>query len=356
MKIGYSFWGFLGNGVTDTPDGGRSHRRPLIDALLDRGHDIVFLQADRDRFEAGNDLGGTYTFDSGIPEIDVLFLEWRWPIEGRNTTECDAEGHTCDLHRQAELIRRYTAQRRTPTVIWDKDRQLRTDSLWRRTPHVAVCEAALAPTRGAHRLLFPVADALIDGADPDALAAQPREIPLGYVGNQYDRDSEFHRFLAPAATRFDHRVAGKWTNTGRWPHVTFVGRIPFADVSRFYGSTLATVLLLPERYALTGQMTQRLFETVLAGCLPLAPADIRHVERFVPETLVVGTGSDVIQRIAYLQSIAGTRNHAELITQCIGRLELFRLSHQIDALEAVLRSVTATSNVTAVSTAKQGAV
>ncbi|WP_405537498.1 hypothetical protein OG787_32255 [Streptomyces sp. NBC_00075] len=29
MKIGYSFWGFLGPGITDTPDGGRSHRRPL---------------------------------------------------------------------------------------------------------------------------------------------------------------------------------------------------------------------------------------------------------------------------------------------------------------------------------------
>ena len=57
MKIGYSFWGFLGNGITDTPDGGRSHRRPLIDALLDRGHEIVFLQANRDLLEAGDDLG-----------------------------------------------------------------------------------------------------------------------------------------------------------------------------------------------------------------------------------------------------------------------------------------------------------
>lgn len=75
MKIGYSFWGFLGNGVTDTPDGGRSHRRPFIDALLARGHEIVFLQADRDRLEAGDDLGGAYTFDDGLPRIDALFLE-----------------------------------------------------------------------------------------------------------------------------------------------------------------------------------------------------------------------------------------------------------------------------------------
>ena len=37
MRIGYSFWGFLGHGVTDTPDGGRCHRRTLIDALIAAG-------------------------------------------------------------------------------------------------------------------------------------------------------------------------------------------------------------------------------------------------------------------------------------------------------------------------------
>ena len=103
--IGYSFWGFLGPGITDTPDGGRSHRRPLVDAMAARGHRLVFLQADRDRLEAGDDLGDRYIFDAGLPEFDVLFLEWRWPIPGRNTTPCGTPGHTCDLHRQAELIR-----------------------------------------------------------------------------------------------------------------------------------------------------------------------------------------------------------------------------------------------------------
>ncbi|GFE17901.1 hypothetical protein Sgleb_59480 [Streptomyces glebosus] len=344
MKIGYSFWGFLGNGVTDTPDGGRSHRRPLIDALLRRGHEIVFLQADRDRLEAGDDLGGAYTFDAGLPEIDALFLEWRWPIEGRNTTACGTQGHTCDLHRQAELLRHYSVRRRTPTVIWDKDRQLREDSIWRRIRNVEVCEAALAPTAGAHRLLFPVADALLDDADPFALASEDRRTPLGYVGNQYDRDDAFDRFFAPAAARFEHQVGGKWTNTAPWPHVTFLGRIPFNAVSRLYSTTLATILLLPERYAAVGQMTQRIFEAVLAGCLPLAPASIRHVERFVPEDLMVRSGDQVIQRIEALQKIAGSHQHAELISECIGRLELFRLSHQVDALETVLEVATAAAS------------
>ncbi|MFD5327347.1 hypothetical protein [Streptomyces sp. NPDC127092] len=338
MRIGYSFWGFLGNGITDTPDGGRSHRRPLIDALLDRGHEIVFLQANRDLIEAGDDLSNAYTFHSGSPDIDALFLEWRWAIDGRNTTPCGTEGHTCDLHRQAELLTRYTVRRKTPTVIWDKDRKLRAEGVWRRVPQATVCEAALEPTPGAHRLLFPVDDCLLAGADPVALAKRPRDLVLGYLGNQYDRDEHFDRFFAPAAARFDHLVGGKWTNASRWPHVRFLGRLPFEAVHGVYGRSLATVLMLPERYAAVGQVTQRIFEAVLAGCLPLAPADIVHADRFVPQELIVRSGDEVIERLNHLQQIAGTQQHADLIATCLDRLDLFRLSRQVDALEAVLNT------------------
>jgi hypothetical protein len=343
MKIGYSCWGFLGNGITDTPDGGRSHRRPLIDELIARGHDIVFLQADRDRLEAGDDLGGGYVFDDDLPDIDVLFLEWRWPIPGRNTTDCQNPGHTCDLHRQAQLLRSYTLGRTTPTVIWDKDRRLSGDSAWRRTPQVAVCEAALEPTPGAHRLLFPLADTLLDSADPHALARVPRPVSLTYIGNQYDRDDPFDRYFAPAAACFPHRVAGKWPDLVRWPHISFLGRIGFQDVARLYGESLATVLLLPERYAATGQMTQRIFEAVTAGCVALAPADIAHADRFVPGELIVASASEVVQRVTALRTIAGTEQHADLIATCLARLELFRLSHQADALQAALDTVTSST-------------
>ncbi|MFD9967658.1 hypothetical protein ACFWYA_05655 [Streptomyces sp. NPDC059011] len=336
VKIGYSFWGFLGNGITDTPDGGRSHRRPLIDALLGRGHEIVFLQANRDLIEAGDDLGNAYTFHGGSPDIDVLFLEWRWAIDGRNTTPCGTAGHACDLHRQAELVTRYSVRRKTPTVIWDKDRQLRPDSVWRRVPQTTVCEAALEPTPGAHRLLFPVDDFLLAEADPITLAKKPRDLVLGYVGNQYDRDEHFDRFFAPAAARFDHLVGGKWTKTDCWPHVRFLGRLPFEAVHAVYGRSLATVLMLPERYAAVGQMTQRIFEAVLAGCLPLAPADILHADRFVPKELIISSSSEMIERLTHFQRIAGTQQHADLIAACLDRLDLFRLSRQVDALEAVL--------------------
>jgi hypothetical protein len=336
MIIGYSFWGFLGPGITDTPDGGRSHRRPMIDAIATRAHHLIFLQQDRDRLEADDPLGDRYTFSSDLPELDVLFLEWRWPIPGRNTTPCRTPGHTCDLHRQTELLECYTIGRGTPTIIWDKDRRLRADDPWRHQPRVVVCEAALKPTPGAARLLFPVADTTLDAADPHTLAARPRPLALAYVGNQHDRDDAFSTYLAPAAARVPHEVAGKWTDTQCWPYVHFRGRIPFTEVAALYGSALATVLLLPDRYARVGQMTQRIIEAVLAGCLPITPADIHAASRFTPRRLHVRNGEEAIALLDKLREMPGSPAHEQLIADCLSHLDLFRLSRQMAEFDSVL--------------------
>lgn len=338
VRIGYSFWGFLGRGITDTPDGGRSHRRILVDGITASGHEIVFLQRNRDLHEAGQNLTGAYTWAEGTPPVDALFLEWRWPITGRSTTRCGSVGHTCDLHRQDELIKCYT-RRGTPTVIWDKDLRLPLRHPLRNLPNVTVCEAALLPRRGASQLLFPVRDTDLDTASPAALAAQPRPLPLAYAGNQYDRDDQFSVFFAPAAAAFPHRVAGKWPGTAAWPHVNFTGRCPFPEVRVLYRSALATILLLPERYARVGQMTQRLPEAVLAGCLPVTPANIACAAAFTPPALHASDGQQVTELITQITAMAGTAGHAGLIRDCLDRLAIFRASSQVAALNQILGKV-----------------
>ncbi|GIM97947.1 hypothetical protein Ato02nite_097400 [Paractinoplanes toevensis] len=344
MLIGYSFWGFLGNGVTDTPDGGRSHRRTLIDGVRQRGHRIVFLQANRDHDEAGFDLSDSYHWDTGLPAIDALFLEWRWPIAGRNTTACGTPGHTCDLHRQQQLLDHYTAAG-VPTLLWDKDRQLPPDDPRRHLRNVAVCEPALHPTPGAATLLFPVADATLDSADPAALTTGARDLPLVYIGNQYDRDHPFDHFFAPAAAAFPHLVAGKWTRTQRWPEVNFHGRVPFTAVDGLYRRATCTMLLLPDRYAQVGHMTQRLFEAVLAGCLPLTPATIRDADTFTPSGLHVADGADAARKIAHLLTIGGSEEHTTLLRACLARLNHFRASRQVAVVDQQLSQLVAGSVV-----------
>ena len=337
MRIGYSYWGFLGPGIRDTPDGGRSHRRTLLDGLRARGRELVLLQDNRDLNEAGDDYTTAFAWDPGLPEVDALFLEWRWPIPGRNTSPCGTPGHTCDLHRQEQLLTAYTA-RGVPTLLWDKDQQLAADDPLRRHPAVRVLEPALHPHPGSTSLLFPVADTALDDALTTVhdLADLPRDLPLAYVGNQYDRDDAFARYLAPAATQVRHRIAGKWTDIGRWPDLTFTGRIPFAEVDPLYRRSTATVLLLPARYAAIGQMTQRLFEAVLAGCLPITPASIRSAARFTPPELHAADGRQVTGLVRRLSSTPTAADHAALLRACLQRLDLFRLSAQLDTLDHVL--------------------
>src|SRR4051794_15811838 len=85
-RLGYSFWGFLGNGILDTPDGGRSHRLRLLGGLRAAGYELVLLQRNRDALEANDPSYLTLgEWESDLfPDIDSLMLEWRWPVPGRN--------------------------------------------------------------------------------------------------------------------------------------------------------------------------------------------------------------------------------------------------------------------------------
>lgn len=336
FHIGYSCWGFLGDGVINTPDGSRSYRRPVLDELQAAGHRVTLLQRNRDLHEAGVDQRDQFAFSEKFPDdLDVLMLEWRWPLPGRNTTACDAPGHTCDLHRQTELLGAYTF-RGLPTVIWDLDRRLPADAPIRQRPNVRVCEFATRPNPGAATVLCPVPDAQLDAMDPYALARLPRPLSLVYVGNQYDRDDHFATFFAPAAAYLEHEVAGKWTRTEPWPHVNFTGRCAFPEVEQFHRGALATVLLAPERYRTAGHITQRIFEAVLAGCIPLMPADVVDGERFVPAGLVVADAADVVARVEMLQRIHGTEAHGDLLWRCRRRLDQMRLSRQVAVLQQVI--------------------
>ncbi|GAA1625351.1 hypothetical protein ACFQY4_35090 [Catellatospora bangladeshensis] len=339
MRIGYSMWGFLGPGVIDTSDNSRAYRRALLDRFTAEGHQIVLLQRNRDLLEAGLDLTSTYRWESiYFPDLDALILEWRWPTE-RNLLH----GFTRDteVHRQAELLDWYTRERATPTLIWDLHRQLSADDPLRVLPNVAVGETTPLATPGARWLACPVPDQLLDIADTQRLARKVRELPLAYVGNQHggDLDEHFERFFSPAAELVQHQVAGNWPKAEAWPHVEFVGPIAFGEVERMYCRSLATVLLQPERLWRVGHLSSRWWEALLAGCIPLAPIEMRGADVYLPRDLHVTDGQDVIDRLAWLRSLAGTREHADLLTACFARLEPFRCSlvarQALSMLEAV---------------------
>jgi hypothetical protein len=332
-RIGYSCWGFLGNGVVDTPDGGRSHRSVLIKGLIHRGHQVIMLQSNRDELEAGESISLGQTYDSGFPSLDVLFLEWRWLVPGRNDVP-NALGYTPDLCRQRELVQYYAS--RVPIVVWDKDQQLahspQEDRMALVNANTYVLEPSLYPSAPDRtQALIPL--------DPSRLNTSagrgPRDIDLIYIGNQYDRFEMYMQYLVDAARYLRVDVYGKWTCVSPVTNLFHHGRIAFSEVLKLYQRSVATVLLAPRRYMRTGQFTQRIFEAVSGGCLPLVPAGYAGSSVILPSVARVCNGADVAQRIRDIKAMPETMWQT-LLRELISGLEPFQLNHTLDAIEAAM--------------------
>src|SRR4030065_192501 len=129
MNIGYSFWGYLADEKYDdngdkvsTPDGNAFYSWTIITALQDAAHETFRLMPDRDEFYVGIlGIDAFYMFAkedryraygnlrevNENTELDLVLLEWRWPIEGRNY----GEGHTQpDLDIQNVILNKYAGK------------------------------------------------------------------------------------------------------------------------------------------------------------------------------------------------------------------------------------------------------
>lgn len=103
------------------------------------------------------------------------------------------------------------------------------------------------------------------------------------------------------------------------------------------------MLLKPARYSRVGHISQRLYEAVLAGCLPLTPTTLTCADVYTPSVLHVADGPETIDRIVWAQRIAGSREHADLIEECLSLLQPFRLSAWARALIELMETLPAGS-------------
>lgn len=335
IRIGYCFWGFLGNGILDTPDGGRSHRADFIRGLISRGYEIIMLQSDRDLVEAGENIRIGQTYCSGFPKIDFLFLEWRWLIEGRNDNE-NSPDFTPDLFRQREVLEYY--KNRVPVIVWDKDQQLDTSPSYDIGLLLEADSYILEPS------LYPSAKDRISAlipVDANRFIAKPqrgnRKYKLVYIGNQYDRDEMYYQFLVKAAEYLEVNIFGKWEKPARHERLVHHGRIPFREVYDIYSQSVATIMLAPKRYMDTGQYTQRIFESIINGCVPIVPKDYRGNNNIFLDELIVNSAEELIEKVQYLTQLK-LGEWENLITLQISKLKPFHLENILDTIQLLINS------------------
>ena len=309
MRIGYLFRGFLGDVKMDvngnelsTPDGNATYSWSIEHECNKRGYRLIPLGPNLDAPAAerlGEDLFSAFSqrkralsyermrrsgwaklSDRKLPELDLLLVEWRWPIPGRNTPDDRGKpGFQPDLDRQEEVLQHYS-DLGVPIVVWDLDHKLTAsdEHEWAMVGNgggPSIIETSVRPSRQLYERTRVEPPTVVADLLQHPMVDRMPTHHIGYIGSRYERDETIDEWIAPITPVHTHRAKfwGKWEPRDevedRWPGITFAGRI---GVKGFYDaySRVATVPLLAKKsYYETGFITPRPWEAILFGTIPV---------------------------------------------------------------------------------------
>jgi len=341
MKLGISYWGFCepfeASREAKTPDGHRYGRPIMVDALTSRGHDVYALQQRR---EAVPYPGIKY--DSGFPDLDVLFIEWRWPTYKNSGTK----KFEPDLDRQIELLSHYHGK--IPVVIWDCDYKVthQDEMVW---PNAIIADPAFEPrnlTRRRERLMF--------WTDwKKLLPVNEISFEYGYVGNNYERPQAFERYYSLPAGGL--RILGIQTTVhGNWlevsperesprslisshTNVAFAPRLNFYDSMKRLNSFVATTHITKPEYAQRGFASPRYVENIVSNIPALVPEEFLVSGLLGKDWIVNGSGS-VVEKVRKISEMT-LDERTSLICEQENNLKshgVFSVDGVVDFLESLI--------------------
>lgn len=305
-NIGYSYVGELAEfddcTLEDTPDGMRFCRPILVKELQNRGHQIFSLQK---RLEKKPFNNVNYD-DVGFPNLDVLFVEWRWPTY---------KGDTYDLKRQTELLQKYHGQ--IPIILYDASYKIEAKDE-DEYPKAIIADPGIEPrflSRERERLLF--------WSDFKELLFEPLVNEFrtyGYVGNDYERRESVKKYYASCAN--DLRTAGVQTVLyGNWlkmnaernsvddflrnkqfSNVYFAGRWSFKDSMKAQSKFIATTHMAKDIYYEKGNITVRFFDSFATNTIGLVPVEYLCRD-ILGDKWIVSTPYDVYTKVKQIASL-----------------------------------------------------
>lgn len=369
MKIGYSFWGYLGDTKYDlqgnkasTPDGNAFYSWSIINKLQEDGHKVYSIMPDRDysafchKTQNGKHLFDSWCTDqrrkayfnmyniwdnkfiatdgyntimkmvrdnrlygyiaSFLDKVDIVLHEWRMPIPGRNIALSDEDyvNYQPDLDIQNCILKYFGEHPKKKLIIFDLDYKLDVNTL---IPYggnnIYVFELGYKISSkypNAYHVEIPFDFRYINefGIPGEDWIPSPYN-NLVYVGNRYERDWCIDKYIPTEINGVT--VYGNWCESGRdskkrWPNIKFGDRVQTADMSSIYGNSKATILLAKKEYIENSFMTARILEAIFYGSVPL------FIEEYGKETIEKYAGK--------LAPYLTVKNKADVI-DCIYALE-----------------------------------
>ena len=356
MRIGYSYWGFLGDkkynesgDVLSTPDGNAFYSWSIINKLQQLGHVVLGIMPDRD--EPGFRFDGPNLFDSWctsprlssyiklqhceygnlfsnircrsfsleetlftywdfyhVKEFDVILHEWRMPIDGRNTLkDINSDSWQPDLFIQEALIK-YCATNNVKLVIFDLDYKISEYRLQEllSSKNIYIFELGdkwknySYSTNGRCRKVYIPFDFRYINQFKISDKVTDKIV---YVGNRYERDWCIDKYLVDVPGL---KVYGNWLESNRdsisrWPGIQFGKRLQTSDMHEAYSNAATTILLAKKDYCEHSFMTARIIEAIFYGSVPLfieeyGEKTISKYAGMYADTLTVKNNADVAEK------------------------------------------------------------
>ncbi len=311
MRVLYSFWGFITplekNSIVNTPDGERGNRVDWVNELLKRGHTPIQLQKMRD----DEQYPGVEYDDTGYPEGDILYVEWRWPT-WKNSGESPVEP---DYSRQCAVLDYYHEQN-IPIVIVDGDLKM-TPEEELRWPNAILADACVSPRHQTRkRITIPWCNYMKRYFEPVEYSYN-----YTYVGNNYEREEQFAKYYtAPSPVLREAGVQtmiyGNWLNKSperidpavllrQTPNVAFGPRLAYKDIFKVLNESITVTHITKPAYTPYGNITGRFFEAIKSNVPALVPIEFQHAipVGLADKSLLVETWLDVVEKTKWIATL-----------------------------------------------------
>jgi hypothetical protein len=286
------------------------------------------------------------TYSTGFPDIDVLFVEWRFPTY-KNSGKKPSEP---DLMRQTELLNHYHGK--IPVIIWDADYKMTAEDelAW---PEAIIADPALEPkhmTRKRTRLMF-----WSDWKEIMAPTAQSFE--YGYVGNNYEREAMFRKYYSNSSKTLREKgiqtkVHGNWLQVSperehpldlirKHHHIAFGPRLNFDESMKILNSMIVTTHITKPLYAEKGFVSPRYLENVAYGVPALVPSEFLKSD-ILGKTWRVDTEHQLIERVMYISrcSINTRKSIVDEQRSALRESGLFSVENVVSLIEDCMKELT----------------
>lgn len=282
INLGFCYWGFCeeyeDSIVVDTPDGGRYTRPLFVKELSQNGFNVIALQQQRESKPIKE-----LSFSNDYPNIDALFIEWRWSTwkndpSNSNWTE---ETHETDLERQTRLMDYYHG--RIPIIVWDTDLKVTHNDI-KTWPKTKWFEPTILHDRPNFGTLLYFSDFVVRHPFQ---TVKPRYI---YVGSNYERYWGVDKYyFGPGKKLKDAGISiefyGNWLNKSPErpeqeervkyysEYIKFNKRNKYLEGMELINNSICTTHIVKDEYCRKGLITPRFFESIMCGTPALIPEE-----------------------------------------------------------------------------------